>query len=408
MRAFLVWLTVLVIACSDAGNRGASPPDAGGSELDGGSDAIGLDDGALRDASGNDASLRDASATDAAIAARDGSVLWLYVSTSLVADQIHVATLDPVSAASTKIGMAPASSFTPALAASRNQRLLYGLGRERVTTYAIDPAEGALTSIAEVSLPFTNSEDFALEPQGRWMVIASEAEGLVVRAIGADGRVADNGPVAAAGPGASRIVAHPRLPLFYLPSCDADRVRSFALDTNSGALAAGPSGEVAAGSGSLDVAFHPTLPVAYVMNLQKPTVTSFALSPDGALSEPKVVTHEPVGDPGSLLLCDGGRILVHPSGRFVYVVGTDGGGFVSVLAVDPSSGQLSLVERNREASLRGAHRLATDPEGKLLLVGNGSGSLHIFRIDPVRGGITHAGFTMELAQGATSMVVVPL
>ena len=82
------------------------------------------------------------------------------------------------------------------------------------------------------------------------------------------------------------------------------------------------------------------------------------------------------------------EIRVHPSGRFVYAANR-GHDTITAFAVDPDTGELSLIERE---NVRGAtpRNFNLDPSGNwLLAAGQDSHTLASFQIDQDSGELTY-------------------
>jgi 6-phosphogluconolactonase len=93
---------------------------------------------------------------------------------------------------------------------------------------------------------------------------------------------------------------------------------------------------------------------------------------------------------------DDAEIEVHPSGKFLYA-SNRGHDSITVFAIDPSKGTLTLVEY---ASTKGKEprSFEIDPTGTLLFAANQkSDNIVVFRIDQKTGKLTPTGQVLDVA-----------
>jgi len=155
----------------------------------------------------------------------------------------------------------------------------------------------------------------------------------------------------------------------YAICCDLgiDLIIVYKLDPATCQLVEHSRTSVQPGSGPRHMVFHPSLPYAYVIHELNSTVSVFTYDEDaGVLTEVQNVSTLPDGFSSDANAC--ADIHISSDGRFLY--GSNRGhDSIVVYGIDPSSGQLSIVEH---ASTLGAHprNFALSPDNRYLLVAN--------------------------------------
>jgi len=281
------------------------------------------------------------------------------------------------------------------LAFAPSGRFLYSVhgNATKVSSFAIAPDTGLLTWLNTVDTGNSNPVHVAVDPTGRWVVVAhlNTAGSVVSLPIHADGSLGEVAgvlnPPGTPGPHKSaQLGPNPHHAPFDLTGrwvvvCDRglDRVFVARLDPTTGQLTLNDPGWATSREidGPRHIAFNPQLPYAYVANELRSTVTAYrwdaakgVLSPHRTVSAtaPDMVTNSRVGE-----------IEVAPSGRFVYVSNRSGTGddtpsgpapdTIGVFRVDPRTGDLSPVEWVSTQGLRPRH-FALAPDGRLLYAEN--------------------------------------
>jgi 6-phosphogluconolactonase (cycloisomerase 2 family) len=135
------------------------------------------------------------------------------------------------------------------------------------------------------------------------------------------------------------------------------------------------------GFGPRHLDFHPSQPWVYVSIERQNKLYVYSLAPDGALGRDPLFVKDTLADPANVKPAQGaGPIHVHPNGRFVYLTNRNQGEVefagrtvfnggennVAVFAVDPESGEPSLIQA---IDGRGIHlrTFGIDPDGRLLV-----------------------------------------
>jgi len=180
-------------------------------------------------------------------------------------------------------------------------------------------------------------------------------------------------------------------------SCDlgADRVFVHALDTKAATLASHSAAPTQPGGGPRHFALHPSLPFGYANNELDMTVTAFSFdSKQGQLKPIQTLSTLPesVTDLAGFSTAE---IVVHPSGRFLYV-SNRGHDSLARFAIDQQTGKLSFqgVEPTHCQTPR---HFAIAPGGqRLFAAGQSSGTVTAFTLDPKTGTLTFTGKSLKV------------
>jgi len=271
-----------------------------------------------------------------------------------------------------------------------------------VSAFAVDAHSGGLRYLNQQPTHGLSPCYVSVEPQGRYCLVANYESGnvcvLPVRADGSLGEATDTVQFSGSGPNAERqegphahmIAPGPYGGLILAIDLGADRLLAFHLEGERGRLspvtAAGV--QLPPGTGPRHLAFHPQRPFLYVINELQSTVTVFRYREQaGGFDAQQTISTLPAGFTGQNLSA---AIRVAPAGRFVYA-SNRGHNSLAVYAVDPETGQLSLVEHQ---PTRGAapRDFTIDPSGRLLLAANqDSDTVVTFWIDADTGRLQASG-----------------
>ena len=174
----------------------------------------------------------------------------------------------------------------------------------------------------------------------------------------------------------------------FVPDLGLDQVVIYKLDATTGRIEPHGSGIVPPGSGPRHMKFHPNGHWIYVLNELNLTVTVFEYDSNAGIMTPKqTVESVPAADLVREKAKSASEIRVHPNGKFVYSANR-GHDTISVYAVDPTNGKLSLlqIENPRCATPRNFN---LTPDAKwLLAAGQLSNSLGLFSVDSDSGRLT--------------------
>jgi 6-phosphogluconolactonase len=292
------------------------------------------------------------------------------------------------------------------LFAVRELREAAGEGPGDVVSYAIDQETGSLTELSEQSTHGGEPCHLTTDPEGKYLIVANHENGTVaVFPIEPDGKLKPASDVqqhVGSGPGPTQEGPHAHFVTFdpakqRVLVCDKgiDKVMIYRLDTSAGKLvpADPPAASLHSGAAPRHIAFHPNGRFAYVNGEADLTITAFSYDGEtGVFEELHYLSTLPEGARGERQST--AQILVHPSGRFVYV-SNRGHDTIAIFAIDQETGRLTAVGHE---STRGQtpRNFAIDPTGTFLYAANqNSDTIVHFRIDGESGRLTPTGDVTE-------------
>src|SRR5712692_7507165 len=300
------------------------------------------------------------------------------------------------------------------LVRSKNQRALYSVhGDENyATAFAVDPESGKLKLLGRADTGGKNGVRQALDPSGKFLIVANYASGTVaVLPVAEDGALKNQtqlvelkGP-----PGPHRVrqaSSHPHDIVFdpsgrfvVIPDLGLDRIFVFRFDPSRGSLS---EASVLAGrptSGPRHVAFHPTRPIMWILNELDSTMTTCQWDGEhGALRPLQVISTLATSYTGNSTAAE---LAVAPSGNFVYA-SNRGADDICVYAVDQGTGVLRVVEA---VSTQGKDPrfIGLTPTGRFLYAANEIGDTVVtYRVDAANGRLTPTG---QVVQNATPVTI---
>lgn len=293
------------------------------------------------------------------------------------------------------------------LALDQAGRTLYAVhgDQSEVSAFRVDPANGQLTLLNQQSTGGTNPVHLALDPTGKFLIVANYATGsLVVLPVANDGALEPvSGLVVLPGePGphkAGQSFSHPHQVLlapsgggFIVPDKGLDAV--FVVELEAGKLNLDPARRMIArpGAGPRHAAFHPTASILYVLNELDSTITTCRYDTAARRLEPlELLPTQPADFFGEN---SGAAIVVPPSGRFVYTTNR-GHDSIAIFAVDPETWRLRHAGWVSSGG-RTPRFMTLDPTGKVMFVANeASDTIVSFHIDQASGGLTPTGQVLE-------------
>ena len=301
-------------------------------------------------------------------------------------------------------------SFLALDAAGRHLYSVHG-DRSEATAFAVDPRSGRLSLINRQSTGGYNPIHLALDPTGRFLVVANYGtDSLVALPVKEDGSL---GPYAGLTTVPGTLGPHrteqrnvrphhnpldPQGRFFYLPCKGADSVLVYRLDRQRGLLVEVKKSVVTArpGAAPRHIDFHPTRALAYVINELDSTITTYRHDHrTGALSPLQSVPSTPSDFTG---YSTGAEIAVDRAGRNVYV-SNRGHDSIGVFTIDPAKG--TLAPKQWVPTKGSVPRFfAFDPAQRFLYVANqGGDSIVTYRVGR-DGRLTSAGKTIRVASPA--------
>jgi 6-phosphogluconolactonase len=221
--------------------------------------------------------------------------------------------------------------------------------------YELDGTAGLVDGIYNRSLTHGAHPCYvSLNDEGNALFVANYSGGNVaLLPIDEDGRLEEAAAVLAhegsLGPNAARqdgphahcITQIPGTPFVCAADLGLDEIIVYKHDAALRTLVKHGACQVQRGAGPRHIVFHPALPIGYVMNELDSTITLLQVDREqGALAAGKAVSALPADFSG---YSDAADIHIAPSGRFLYS-STRGHNSIAVLAIDQTSGALSLVQ----------------------------------------------------------------
>jgi 6-phosphogluconolactonase len=335
---------------------------------------------------------------------------FVFVGTS--AGQIAILELDEALGDLTPRGRHVLGAAPVALAARGDRNVLVAvLGKgATVLSLAIDAQTGALTSKGRAPSGGQQPAGATLDGTGKYALVTHQGSGSVaVLAIKPDGSL-HPAEVFAAAKGADGVAVHPSNQVAFVANHRAGTLSQFSFNAGTGVLT--PKSD-AAGALPRDyrprqVACHPGGRIIYVLNEANHSISAHAFDDRmGTLSRMALQVIGTRSEPGGGRNDPAGELRVAVGGGHVYA--TDPGqDRLTTFAVDPGTGDLSLVDRQPTGG-EGPHGLAVDPLGHFLVVANRkSQSLTVFRLDERTGRAVSLGQTKVVGSPTALVVVRPL
>lgn len=270
-----------------------------------------------------------------------------------------------------------------------------------VVALAIDHASGHLTVLNQQSSEGAGPCHVSVDRTGRVLLVANYNSGSVASLpILPDGRL--DKPVSAiqhrgssvdprrqTGPHAHSINVSPDNRFALVADLGLDQVLVYRLDPAKATLTPHdpPFARTPPGGGPRHLAFHPTGKWVYVCNEMLSSVTVFAFdAAAGKLDTLQTISTLPEPVMGNTTA----EILVHPNGKFVYC-SNRGHDSLAIFAVDPTSGQLSVVGHQPTLG-RTPRNFGLVPDGSLLVACNqATDNVVVFKVDSESGKLMPVG-----------------
>ncbi len=353
---------------------------------------------------------RPAGAPSMARAGADAAPRFAYVGSFATStrgahgDGLSVYSIDAASGRWTRVQLLAGEVNPGYLALHPRRPVLYSVHpvANQVSAFAVNDKTGELTLINRQPSGGDDPSHLAIEPAGRFLVVANYVAGNVeVLPVNADGSlgaptdlVATKGPLGPhrteqPGPHPHQCPFDPSGQFVVVPDKGLDTLFVFRIDGATGHLvpADPPFTKTRSGAGPRHIAFHPRLPYAWVINELDSTVAAYRFKATGALEPIQIVPSLPSTYTGDNT---GAAIVVSPSGRFVYA-SNRGHDSVAILRIDEATGMLSPAgwEPTKGSTPR---FIGLNPAGTRLFAANQrSDSIVEFAVDQATGALTATG-----------------
>lgn len=298
-----------------------------------------------------------------------------------------------------------------------NQKFLYAVneiaefeGKKTgaVTSFAIDEESGALRVLNQQPSEGMHPCHIVIDSTGKNALVANYSSGTVaVLPVDLNSGRLSKAATTVQHSGSSINKQRQEAPHAHSINLDAsnrlafaadlglDKIFIYRFDPTTGSLQPNDpaAGVVAPGSGPRHFAIHPTSKFAYVNNELTSGITAFQFdSSNGALKEIQTLSTLPAGFSGENSTAE---IVVHPSGKFVYV-SNRGHDSIAIFQIDVATGKLT-AHGHCPTGGRTPRNFSLDPTGAFLLAANQStNDIHVFRVDHKTGDLVATGMKIEV------------
>ena len=341
---------------------------------------------------------------------------------------IYAYRFDPETGQSTAIGLVAETENPTFLAVHPSGRFLYAVNEVdayegkpsgAVSAFAIDRKSGALTLLNRVGSLGKGPAHLSIDKTGKYLLVANYGGGSVaVFPIGDDGRIGTStslvqhsgsgpNPERQAGPHAHQIIVSSDDRFALVADLGLDKVLVYKFDAKQGTLSPNnpPFVTTEPGAGPRHAAFHPNGKTLYVLNELTSTVDTFLYDPrNGKMQELHSLSTLPKDFTGKNTDAE---IVVDTKGRFVYA-SNRGHDSITVFAVDPRTGTLSLVQ-DISSGGKAPRNFTIDPSGKWLFAANqNSNNIVLFQVDPNTGQLSPTQHVLDTAAPVCVVFVPPV
>jgi len=312
------------------------------------------------------------------------------------------------------LGLAVATPDPSFLAISKDGKFLYAVNETStyqgqptgsVSSFAIHKDTGKLTPLNTLSSRGAGPAHLAIDRSGKSLLVANYDGGNVaVFPILENGSLGDASafvqhkgssvvPDRQKGPHAHDIAMSPDNRFALVADLGLDQVIVYPFDPAKGTLGTPHVVKVHPGAGPRHLAFSPNGKFVYLINEIQSTINSFSYSAaNGELQELQAVSTLPKTFKGAN---DTAEIEVHPSGRFLY--GSNRGqDSVVLFTIDPAKGTLTNAGFTLTRG-KTPRNFVIDPTGRWLFAENHeSDDFVIFKIDEKTGQLTPHGDALQV------------
>ncbi|HLX60092.1 MAG TPA: lactonase family protein [Planctomycetota bacterium] len=281
-------------------------------------------------------------------------------------------------------------------------------GKGLVSAYAIDPKDGHLTKLNEVSSGGDGPCHVAVHPDGKWVFAGNYGSGHIGTApINPDGSLGTPLEPILGGKNAHEVVVDASGKFVFVPFLGTNVVNQYKFDEATGKLTPNdpPSATASAPkAGPRHFAIHPNGKFAYSINELNCTLDSWMYDrAKGLLSDPKWIST--VAEGTDLKGMSTAHVLISPDGKFIYGSNRDGTkpftrSSVAIYSIDQGSGRLTFIAReDAGGEIKVPRDFALDPTGKFAVVANqNGGNVTVFARDEMKGTLKKIG-TYAVAKG---------
>jgi 6-phosphogluconolactonase len=293
-----------------------------------------------------------------------------------------------------------------------NRKFVYSVSETNkgsIVAFAVDAKTGGLTMLNSQPAGGSGPCHVSVDRTGKTVLAANYGSGSCTSIpINADGSLAQPASVHQhkgksinkgnqEGPHAHSINVDKANKFAFCADLGIDKVLVYRLDSAKSTLTPNdpPAFITPPGTGPRHFAFHPDGKTAYINGEINMTIIACDYDADrGVLTQKQVLSTLPKDEKrkkGSTA-----EVVVHPSGKFVYVSNRDPYNSIAIFSIDAKTGGLTAVGHEARG-IKTPRNFAIEPTGQYMLVANQSGNSVIsFRIDQKTGELTPTGSSVEV------------
>jgi 6-phosphogluconolactonase len=298
------------------------------------------------------------------------------------------------------------------------ERMAKGDPTGYLSSYAIDPATGALRFLNRVPANGKTSAHLIVDQTTHWLMVANYGSGSVasfaLKPDGSIGEMADFHQHAGSsvnarrqkGPHPHEVVMSPDNRFVIVPDLGMDKVFSYRLNAKTGKLTLDASGTatVEPGFGPRHFVFGKSGKFAYLLGEMSSKVIAMSYdAANGKLTPIQTLATIPADFKDEN---NSGELALDASGRFLYA-SNRGHDSVTLFSIDPRTGLLKL-EQVEPSGGKIPRNIALDPSERHLLAANqDSNNIVVFNRDGKSGRLTPTGEVLDLPS-PVCILFVPL
>ena len=291
---------------------------------------------------------------------------------------------DPASGAVKQLSQSDCGKNPTYLAIHPSHKFLYAANETdpgKASAYSINPTDGKLTRINEVSSGGGGPCHIAVHPGGKWAFTGNYGSGhIAVLPIKDDGSLGEPVESLHGGKNAHQAIVDATGKFVFVPFLGSDYVAQYHFDDAAGKLTPNDPATLAtpAKAGPRHMAIAPDAKHAYVIDENGMTMLSMNYdAAKGLLSAPEVISTLQL--PAETKQKGGystAHVLVSPDGKFVY--GSNRGhNTIVIYSADANTGRLTLVgHEDGGGEIDTPRDFALDPSGAYAIVASQGQKLH--------------------------------
>jgi 6-phosphogluconolactonase len=336
-----------------------------------------------------------------------GNIAYVGTYTDTAAKGIYALKWDAASKKFVSLGLQAEVASPSFVAVSPSHKFLYAIteraarrdGTASVSSYAIDPASGALKLINRVPAHGNTGAHLVADASGKWLLVANYGSGSVVSfALNTDGSIGEMAdfkqhsgssvnPHRQMGPHPHEVIMSPDNRFLLVPDLGLDKMFVYGLDGATGKLSLANTTDTRPGFGPRHLLFGKGGKFVYVLGEMASAVA--VMSYDKKNGKLTLVENIDTVPPQLTVENNTAELALSNDGLFLYATNR-GHDSVTVFKVNAANGKLTNVQ-NIPTQGRIPRGMSLDPDGTHLLTGNqNSDTITIFDRDTKTGKLTFA------------------